>query len=234
MKKILNIFLIILLILFSTACSKEEKITDAKKFKEEYESLNNKIREKDNKKIRAVNIPEDNPIIFKTAEEIVKMMDNKESFLVYFGFNDCPWCRSIVEELIKVSIDNSVAKLYYVDVKDIRDIKEIDEEGNIITTKEGTKGYNELLERLSNVLEDYKLTNQDENEVSTNEKRIFAPNVVAVSKGKAIELSTGESEKLKNPYDKLTEEMRKETYNKFKCLIECLDRESTTCKKNSC
>ncbi len=235
MKKIINILLIVILILGTTACKKSEKeLTDAEKFKKEYESLNNQVREKDNKKIREVTIPSDNPIVYKSAEGIVKMIDNKESFLVYFGFSDCPWCRSVIEELIKVSKDNSVAKIYYVDVKDIRDTKEIDTEGNIKTTQKGSKGYNELLKRMSNVLADYKINDKNGNEIDTNEKRIFAPNVVAISKGKAIELATGESTKLKNPYDELTDEMRKETYNKFKCLIECLDKESTTCQKNSC
>lgn len=237
MKKIISLILILLLVVSVTGCTKtktETKLTDAQKFKEEYESLNNTTREKDGKKIREVSIPKDNPMIYKTAEEISKMLDEKKTFLVYFGFNDCPWCRSVIEELIKVAKDKNIGTIYYVDVKNIRDVKEVTSSGKVETTKEGSKGYYELIDKLSNVLEDYTLYDEDDKEVSAEEKRIFAPNLVAVSKGKAIKLVTGESDGLEDPYQELTEEMRKSTYSKFECLIDCFEKESKTCKKNSC
>jgi 23S rRNA pseudouridine955/2504/2580 synthase len=43
-------------------------------------------------------------------------IENKETFVVYFGFSDCPWCRSVVEELIHVAKDLNVEKLYYAEV----------------------------------------------------------------------------------------------------------------------
>lgn len=234
MKKIINLILILLLVITVTGCEKKEsKPTDAERFKEEYESLNNQTREKDGKKIRSLSIPEDNPMIYKTAEEVSKMMDEKETFLVYFGFKDCPWCRSVVEELIHVAKDKNIGRIYYVDVKEIRDVKEVTEDGKIETTTEGSKGYYELLEKLDNVLDDYTLYDKDEKEI-TDGKRIYAPNVVAISEGKAIKLVTGESEGLEDPYQELTDKMRKSTYKKFECLIDCLEKESKTCKKNSC
>ena len=234
MKKIINLLLIVTLIISVTGCKKEEvELTDAERFKEEYESLNNQVREKDNKKIREVSIPEENPMVYKTAEEIADKMDNKESFIVYFGFKDCPWCRSIVEELVKVGNDKAISKIYYVDVSKIRDTKEIDDEGNIKTTKEGSEGYNALLEKMGNVLDDYTLV-KDEEEKSAEEKRIFAPNIVAVANGEAISMETGVSEALKDPYGKLTDKMRKETYKKIECLVKCIEKESKTCQKNSC
>lgn len=237
MKKIISFILIMLLMVSVTGCTKknsEPKLTDAQKFKEEYEALNNVVREKDGKKIREISIPEDNPMVYKTAEEISEMLDEEKTFLVYFGFNECPWCRSVIEELIKVAKDKSIGTIYYVDVKDIRDVKEVTEDGKIETTKEGSKGYYKLIDQLSNVLDDYTLYDKDEKEVSTDEKRIFAPNVVAISKGKAIKLVTGESDGLEDPYQKLTDEMRENTYKKFECLIECFEKENKTCKKNSC
>ena len=86
---------------------------------------------------------------------------------------------------------------------------------------------------MSNVLEDYTLKKDDE-KIETGEKRIYAPNVVAISKGKAIQLETGISEKLEDPYGELTKEIKNYSYNKFKCLIECLEEESTTCQKDMC
>lgn len=234
MKKIINLILILLLVITVTGCEKKEsKPTDAERFKEEYESLNNTTNEKNGKKIRNLSISEDNPMIYKTAEEVAKMMDEKETFLVYFGFKECPWCRSVVEELIHVAKDKNIGRIYYVDVKEIRDVKEVTEDGKIETTTKGSKGYYELLERLGNVLDDYTLYDKDEKEI-TDGKRIYAPNVVAVSEGKAIKLVTGESDGLEDPYQKLTDKMRKSTYKKFECLIDCLEKESKTCKKNSC
>ena len=236
MKKIFTIILIMTLTLMLTGCSdKPVEKTDALKFKEEYEKNNGVKNEKYNVTTRTVNIPEDNPMIYATAEEIIKKIDNKETFVVYFGFSDCPWCRSVIEELIHVAQDLKVEKVYYVDVKELRDVKELDENNNVVTSKEGDKHYMKLLEKLDSVLDDYTLTDKDGNEVSAGEKRIYAPNVVGVANGKPTELETGESEKLINPYDELTDEMRKETYNKLKCVFKCLEEKDTyTCKKNMC
>ena len=232
MKKFITIILTLTLLLTLTGCTQEKEITDATKFKEEYESVNNQDNGHGNKH-RELNISKDNPFIYSTAEEISQKMDNNESFIVYFGFKECPWCRSVLTELIKVAKDKEVETIYYVDVKDIRDVKEVDEEGNITTTKEGSKGYMELLEKMDSVLENYTLT-KDEEKIDAGEKRIYAPNIVAVANGKAIQLETGISDKQKDGYQELTDKMKKETYNKFKCLINCLEEESTTCKKDMC
>ena len=90
-----------------------------------------------------------------------------------------------------------------------------------------------LIEELKDVLEDYTL-NKDDETISAEEKRIYAPNVVAISKGKAVQLETGISEELKDPYQKLTKEMKEYSYNKFKCLMDCLEAEKNMCQKNSC
>jgi thiol-disulfide isomerase/thioredoxin len=235
MKKIFTIILIMMLTLTLTGCSdKPVEKTDALKFKEEYEKQNGVKNEKYNVTTRTLNIPEDNPMVYATAEEIVTKIENKETFVVYFGFSDCPWCRSVVEELIHVAKDLNVEKLYYVDVKELRDVKELDEDNNVITSKEGDKHYMELLNKLDSVLDDYTLTDKDGNEISAGEKRIYAPNVVGVANGIPTELETGESEKLTNPYDELTDEMRKETYNKLKCVFKCFEDNTPTCKKNMC
>ena len=231
MKKIITVISILIIIVSLTGCGKTKK-TDALKFREEYMSLNGEKNDY-GKKNRSITIPKENPFIYQTAEELVERIEKKESFLVYFGFAKCPWCRSVLEELIKALDDNDIDKIYYVDVLDIRDIKEIDEEGNIKTTKEATEGYKRLIKQLDEVLEEYTLT-KDEETISAGEKRIYAPNVVSISNGKPIQLETGISEKLKDPYDKLTSEIKKYAYNTFNCQIKCLKEKSTTCQKNSC
>ena len=78
MKNIFTIILIMMLTLTLTGCSdKPVEKTDALKFKEEYEKNNGVKNEKYNVTTRTVNIPEDNPMIYATAEEIIKKIDNK-------------------------------------------------------------------------------------------------------------------------------------------------------------
>ena len=232
MKKYISIILVLVLSLLVVGCSNEK--TDAMKFKEEYESVNNKVNEHTKKENRELNIPKNNPIVYATAEDIVKRIDNKETFIVYFGFAECPWCRSVIEQLLKVAEEKKVEKIYYVDVLNIRDVRENAEDGAITTTTEGSKGYMDLLTRLDSVLADYTLTDENEEQVSAEEKRIYAPNVVAISRGEAIQLETGISPKLTDPYSKLTDNIKKYAYNKFKCLVKCLEEDSATCQKNSC
>ena len=88
MKKIIILLVGIMSIFFFAGCN-SSTTEDALKFKEEYESLNGQTREKDGKEIRTISIPDNNPMIYKEANDIVSLMDNKETFLVYFGFSDC-------------------------------------------------------------------------------------------------------------------------------------------------
>ena len=226
MKKIEVIVILLISVFLLTGCV--DKNSDAYKFKEEYESINNEANGKGNK-YREVSISTDNPFIYQTPEELLERVNNKESFVVYFGFKECPWCRSIIEELIHAAKTKKVEKIYYVDVLHIRDVKEVDEDGNIKTIEDGNAAYLQLIEKFSNVLDDYTL-----NDVSVGEKRIYAPNIIAVSNGKAIQLETGISEELNDPYSKLTNKMKKYSYNKFKCLFKCLEEASITCKKDMC
>ena len=233
-----SIFVVIagLLLLIITGCSYEEEvvITDAIKFKEEYESINGNKVENSSYTVRELSIPDDNPFVYASANDIITMMDNNETFVVYFGFNSCPWCRSVIPSLLDVAKDLKLEKIYYVDVKDIRDKLDVDEDGNIVTTKEGSEGYIGLLARLNSVLDDYTLE-YDGQELSTGEKRIYAPNVVSVVNGKAKQLETGVSDQLTDPFMEITEEMKKETYNKFECSIKCVLENKNTCSsKTAC
>ncbi len=206
--------------------------TDAVKFKREYESLNNVQIENSDKKHRKISIPSNNPFIYKTEDEIVKMMNNKETFIVYFGFNKCPWCRSVLPTLIEVANDYNIETIYYVDILEIRDILNVDDEGNLITERMGTKGYYKLLELFDNVLDDYALEDKDGNNVITNEKRIYAPNIVGVVNGKAEKLTTGISdiqEEAQDAFMEISDEMKKDSYSKIECIIKCINEKNKTC-----
>ncbi|MBP5678252.1 MAG: hypothetical protein J6X28_00290 [Bacilli bacterium] len=232
MKKFLTIILLLVVIISLTGCDNVDKSSDAYQFKEEYESLNGEDNG-NGKTIRTVEIPVDNPMKYASTDEIVEKMENKESFVVYFGFAKCPWCRSMIEEFIRSAQDNKIDTIYYVDVLEVRDMYQLDDEGVVQQVKEGTKGYMKLIDLMGDVLSDYTLE-KDGEKVEVGEKRIYAPNVVAVVDGQAEKMVEGTSEKLTDPYMKLTEEMKEESYKSFKCLWECLEADATTCQKNTC
>ena len=228
MKKI-GILMLVLSIFLLTGCV--DKNSDAYKFKKEYESINNKDNGHGNK-YRELSIPDDNPFVYATCKDIVEKINNKETFVVYFGFKECPWCRSVLPELINVAKDKEIETIYYVDVKDVRDVKEY-VDGEIKTTKMGDKYYIELISILDKVLDEYTLST-DEGEISTGEKRIYAPNIIAIGEGVPIQMETGISDELKDPYSKLTKKVKKYAYNKFKCVLECIEEESLVCEKDKC
>ena len=156
------------------------------------------------------------------------MMEEKKSFVVYFGFDSCPWCRSVVENVSKISkeLDEDI---YYVDVKEIRDVYELDDENKPELTKEGDKNYLKLIKKLDSVLKEYTLTTDDDNEVKVGEKRIYAPNIVSIIDGSAKELTTGLSDKQTDGYMNLTDEMKQESYKKIKKIVQEVVNHNNTC-----
>lgn len=201
--------------------------TDGIKFKEEYEKLNGKKNDQD-KKYREITIDSKNKIVYKTTEEVLNLIDKKKSFVLYFGFDTCPWCRSVVPTLASISKELN-QEVYYIDVKDIRDTFELDDDNKPKLVKKGSKDYSKLLEKLEPVLEDYTLTDSDNNEIKVGEKRIYAPSIVSVIDGKAKELTTGISDKQTDGYMKLTKEMEKDTYNKIKKVLKQVSDKNNTC-----
>lgn len=201
MKKI-KFILIIFTIFLLTGCSNKDNIL----FKEEYESLNT------DSNYRSVSIPEDNPFVYITDAELVKKIENKEDMVVYFGFNKCPWCRSVIETFIEVSNDLNIDKIYYLDILDIRDTKEL-VDGEIITSKEGSDSYYKLLDLLNDYLDDYVIEDQ------VVSKRIYAPNILVIKNSEIIGIVTGESDLLTNPFDELTDEVKKDSYDKIYSLL---------------
>lgn len=237
-KKILIIGSIVLLIallgglFFVFRKSDDNKVTnpDAIKFKEEYESMNGEVNESNNKKYRSVTISKDNPFVYKTAEELATMIENNETFIVYFGFKSCPWCRSVISTLDEVAKEENVDKIYYVDVLDIRDTLTLDSKNKVVVSKEGSTGYKKLIELLSDVLDKYTLTTDKGKTIDTKEKRIYAPNVISVVDGKATLKVEGISEEQTDAYMDLTDEMLEFTKAEFKKVITSINNENCTDK----
>ena len=99
------------------------------------------------------------------ALDVVKKMDAKESFCVYFGFGNCPWC----EEALPVL--NEVAKEYKQNVLYVNTRKKEEWKSNI-----DIDHYDELVEKIG----DYLRLDKD------GIKHLYTPHVFFVKKGEVV------------------------------------------------
>lgn len=203
------LFIVSLLVL--TGCMKNPNII----FKNDYEEVNGKTNAS-GKVHRSVNIIDDNPFEEVSAADIVKKIENKETFYVYFGSRLCPWCRSVIESACKIATMRGISKIYYVDIWDdegneiLRDKYSLDEDNKPKLDQDGTSEYKKLIESFESLLSDYTLTDENGKTVDVHEKRIYAPNYMFIDKGVLKKLVTGNSDKLTDSRGELTEEIIKD------------------------
>ena len=220
--------LLLVSIFILSACS-----NDALKFKKEYEDMNGVVNAS-GKEHRTVSIPEKNPFVYATDAKIVEMIENDETFYVYFGSTLCPWCRSVIEKFIEVANEKEITKVYYVDIWDsegneiMRDKYKVNDDGSLELVVEGTEAYKKLLAYFDSLLYEYNLT-ANEKKISTGEKRIYAPNFIYVEKGEAKNLVEGISDKQKDARETLTTEMLEDEEKVFEEFL----KDSDTCKIDS-
>ena len=220
MKKKILVLVLLTLSVVLTGCFKKDN-KDALKFKEDYEEINGK--ENASGKIhREVEISKKNKFVEITPEELVKKIDNKESFYVYFGSRLCPWCRSVIEKADEISRKNKIDKIYYIDVWDdlgneiFRDKYEINEDGELKQSFKGAEEYKKVLNSIDEaLLRDYTINDSEGNTIEVGEKRIYAPNYVYFKNGKGIRLVTGKSDKQTDSREELTKEILEDETNTF-------------------
>jgi len=215
--------LIILIVGITVGCTskKNETKDDGVKFKEEYEALNNTVRESDGQKYNNVDISEDNPIKYVTPKEAAKII-KEESALMYIGAPWCPWCRNAIPVLFETAKNNGLKKIYYVDLTEYRNIWEI-VDGELIKSQKEKEGYYDLLNALDEILgsSTYKLKDESGKEYDTNEKRIYMPTVIGVKGGKIVGniVGTITLNEDQNKYSPLTESQKNELAEKYDELI---------------
>lgn len=177
--------------------------SDAERFQYEYESMNGKYDDHGHK-MRDLSIPVENPMVYSSFSDIIQRITANETFVVYFGYTKCPWCRGNIEALLTSAAECGLNVIYYVDVYTNRDTYEINN-GEPTKVKDGAEGYNELLELLGPVLQDYTLEDNNGNSINTGEKRIYAPNVIVVKDGTAVGIAS-DSEAFQDAYGDITDE----------------------------
>jgi hypothetical protein len=86
-KKIIGFIFLFLTVFTLTACGSKATVNEsAIAFKEDYESLNGTTNDS-GKEHRTISIDKDNPYETVDASKIVELMENGETFYVYFGAN---------------------------------------------------------------------------------------------------------------------------------------------------
>lgn len=203
--------LLVVLILFSLYYFVFKEKPDNLKFKEEYESLNDEVNNSGKKNID-VKIDEDNLMKYSNFKEIMDVLDEGTG-IIYFGFPECPWCRNAVPVLIEAAKKNEIGQIYYFDASKIRDVKEL-KDGKVVTTKEGTKEYYQLVDKLKDVLGPYEGL-EDE-----SIKRLYFPTMVFVMGGKVVGTHIGTVDSQKDPYKGLTKKEKEELLKIYENNIE--------------
>ena len=212
MKKTIKLFVIIIGVLLISACgTKESKTNYAKKFKEEYESLNGGVSSS-GKDYLEVEIDEDNKVKYSSIKDIIKVLESGTG-VIYLGYPECPWCRNVVPVLMRASNNTGIENVYYLNMHDVRDKMEVDSNGNVVTVEEGKEGYKDLLEKLDSILSEYTVKDDDGKEYDTGEKRIFVPTVIFVKNGKILDYHMDTVESQTDPYVGLNEDQEMELYD---------------------
>jgi len=191
---------------FGNEQKEEINITeDEKKFKEEYEALNN-TKDSRGKEYLSIDIDENNGVIYASFEELKELL-TEGTGVVYFGYPECPWCRTAVPMLLQAASNTGLENIYYFNAKEIKDIKELDKNGKVVTKKEGTKEYYELLEILGDHFWAYDGL-EDE-----SIKRLYFPTVVFILDGEVVGIHIDTIESQKDPRVPLTDEQKNELIN---------------------
>ena len=92
--------------------------SDAERFRESYEALNNTTRE-DGTYLSAVTIQGENAICYISPEEAWELIDKDETTLIVFGAAWCRWCLAAAPLLVDISNANNLDIVYYVEVTEI-------------------------------------------------------------------------------------------------------------------
>ena len=214
-------------------------VSDSDKFEKEFESLNDVLVAEDRTYL-SININNPNPIKYIDGKSLIEKIDNKETFLVYFGYAKCPWCRTVIENMLSQAKEYNIENIYYLNIEDIRDEYILNENNELFLNKEATEEYKVLLEKLDALLDVYQpleyLNAKGETiVVPINEKRIYGPTLMFIKEGIPTLKTTGIPENINDPYQYLSDEMREESKEYFNTIFtEYNNTGSDTCLKDMC
>lgn len=191
---------------FLTQKNESKKELDAQKFKTEYESINGE-KNASNKTYTTLNIDGENPMIYADYDKIFDVLEG--TGVIFFGFKECPWCRTAIPVLLEAAEEVGIDKIYYLNNKEDRDTKSL-VDGKVVTEKEGSDNYYKLLDKLgTEYTREYTGLNDD------SIRRLYYPTVLVVKDGKIISSIVGTVDSQEDPYVALTEDQKTELKNTY-------------------
>lgn len=179
--KLLSLVLISSLIL--TACIKKEETKT--NFAKEYENLNEKL-DSDGNEFQSLDLKNSEIIEYADYALINKALD--DAAVIYFGYPESHESRAVVPLLLEAAKESGLEKIYYMNIKIEQSDYSLDENNELQVNKKASADYLNLLNRLSNHLDDYILYKKDGTKFLSGEKRIFAPMIVFVKDAEIIYL----------------------------------------------
>ena len=183
------------------ACLAEEH---GARFKHEYEILNNQVTLDGENVYQELLIPEEFPIVYVDGEEANRLLE-EESGILYLGFPECPWCRTLLPALIAACGESGYAgNIYYYNALRDRDVMFLSDDGEIVVDAEGAQVYHDLVAKLYGYLEPYG--GLDDPAI----RRIYFPTTVFFSGGAVASVHLDTVDSQENGYDPLTGEQFEE------------------------
>jgi len=168
----------------------DERINeDSLAFKAEYEYHNNKPDEDNpDRTFKEIIIPEYNPFRYTDFDEIIDLLENNGTGIIYLGFPTCPWCRNLVPVLTEIAIDFGISEILYRNIFEDRNVLELQTRINsrgrevteIIETRAGHPGYYRLMELLGDLSSPYVGLDDD------SIRRIYAPTIIFIKDGEVV------------------------------------------------
>lgn len=236
-KKLFIIGIIILIVIIcvvfflfikSNRVIRENELPDNLKFKEQYESLNDKKDKVGNNYLKVI-IAENNPIIYKTDREILDILTN-ETAIIFFGYESDPWSRNVIDPLLQMAKDNGIDKIYYVNIENIRDTYKI-VDGKVEMEKKGTDAYYKILDFLGDKLDTYYIYEKNK-KYNTKSLRLEAATVISVKDGKILGYHNGTINDQSDPYIPLTTKQREDMLDIYQKIYEPINK--NFCPSDGC
>ena len=204
------------------------EITDAINFKNEYEDINDYDSSTE---LKVLEIPDINPMKSITIEELIKKLDNQETFILYVGSPTSAWCRTMIMPMISTAKEMEISTIYYLSVKEIKSSYELDSKNKVVEIVEGSTQYKDLVNRFDNVLDYYPALAYKNKKgklkyVKVDNKYIKEPSIFLINNGKAEMMVDGISDKQLYPNETIEKEVSDEAqqeiidlFNKYKEAI---------------
>lgn len=201
------------LVLFSLEKDEPVKVEYTKdeiKFKDEYEKLNG-VEIVEGNVLKTIEIENDNNVVYVSDNEILDLL-NSGTNVIYMGWAECNWCRTMLPILLDVLKSNNIDKLYYYDFKSLRNAYENkDEEKSVI--------YEKIIEIIGKDIE----TVFDENSPRVDEKKILAPTVLFIKDGNYVGLHFKTLDSHEKASDELNDNQVKELRKIYQGYVDMIN-----------